>query len=281
MPGPLPVDLAATAAGATATVKGTIGDPRRVGDVALQVALGMPDLAALSPLAGTPLPAVKDLTVDFRLAERGFFFSGGAFLKGLRSPPRPRCRGRPDLCGRHAAGAARHAGLAPHRPRRAGAAGRPASTPAGGGPAMPAAPPAPPARDGRVIPDLPLPLELLRVTDSELRWTSRGAATRAASRCATPPRMPRSATGRVGSTPSPPPCRAGGCRCAPRPMSPPPRPACSSRRSRTGSTCRPCWRRCMRRAAPPGGSNSTSTCAARAATCAPSPPPRPGISAWR
>ena len=45
--------------------------------------------------------------------------------------------------------------------------------------ALPAAPaatqagpaPAPPARDGRVIPDLPLPLELLRVTDSELHWT--------------------------------------------------------------------------------------------------------------
>src|SRR4051794_10567911 len=55
--GPLPVDLVATAAGATATLKGSVGDPRRTGDVALQVALGIPDLAALAPLAGTPLPA--------------------------------------------------------------------------------------------------------------------------------------------------------------------------------------------------------------------------------
>ncbi|TDH58332.1 AsmA family protein, partial [Dankookia rubra] len=82
--GPLPVDLVATAAGASATLKGRIGDPRRIGDVALQVALAAPDLAALSPLAGTPLPAVKDLTLGFQLAERGFGFSGGAVLTGLR-----------------------------------------------------------------------------------------------------------------------------------------------------------------------------------------------------
>ncbi|TDH53883.1 AsmA family protein, partial [Dankookia rubra] len=39
-------------------------------------------------------------------------------------------------------------------------------------PGAPATPPVPAARhDGRVIPDLPLPLELLRITDSDLRWT--------------------------------------------------------------------------------------------------------------
>jgi AsmA protein len=44
----------------------------------------------------------------------------------------------------------------------------PAAPAAAGAPATPA-PPAP--GDGRVIPDLPLPLELLRITDSDLRWT--------------------------------------------------------------------------------------------------------------
>ena len=68
--GALPIDLVATAAGATATLKGSIGEPTRLGDVALLVALGIPDLAALSPLAGTPLPAVKDLTIGTSLAER-------------------------------------------------------------------------------------------------------------------------------------------------------------------------------------------------------------------
>jgi AsmA protein len=169
--GPLPVDLVATAADATATVKGMIGDPRRIGDVALLVALGVPDLAALSPLAGTPLPAVKDLTVGFRLAERGFGFSGGAVLTGLRIASSA-ADAAGDLTyvigmrqGLHGTLASRRIDLDALEPTAG-----PASTPAAsGGPAMPAAPPA--GRDGRVIPDLPLPLELLRVTDSDLRWT--------------------------------------------------------------------------------------------------------------
>ncbi|MFC7473937.1 AsmA family protein [Dankookia sp. GCM10030260] len=168
--GAMPVDLVATAAGATATVKGTIGDPRRIGDVALLVAFGIPDLAALSPLAGTPLPAVKDLTIGTALAERGFGFSGGAFLKGLRiASSAGDAEGELTYVigmrqGLHGRLASRRLDL--------DSPGLPADPAAAGAPAVPAAPPAPPARrDGRVIPEVPLPLELLRVTDSDLRWT--------------------------------------------------------------------------------------------------------------
>lgn len=164
--GPLPVDLALTAANATALVKGKVGDPRRIGDVALQVALGIPDLAALSPLAGTPLPAVKDLTVQFGLAERGFGFSGGAVLTGLRVASSA-ADAAGDLTyvvgmrqGLHGTLASRRIDLDALAP-----------PPAPGAAGAPAAPAAPARSDGKVIPDLPLPLELLRITDSDLRWT--------------------------------------------------------------------------------------------------------------
>ncbi|TCZ65391.1 AsmA family protein [Roseicella aquatilis] len=160
---PMPVDLAATAAGATATVKGTVGDLRGLTGVALQLGLTVPDLAALSPLAGGRLPAVKDLAVAVALAERGGGLAQGAVLKGLRvtssagdvagdltyaAGPRPGLEGR----------------LASQRLDLDALSPPPA-------PATPgAATPAPP-RDGRVIPATPLPLDALRLLDADLRWS--------------------------------------------------------------------------------------------------------------
>lgn len=162
--GTMPVDLVATLAGASATLKGSIGDPRRLGDVALQLGLAVPDLAALAPLAERPLPAVKGLTLTTGLAERGLGFSGGAFLKGLRIA---------SSAGDAAGDLTFVIGM------RAGLHGTLASTrldldallPPAAPPALGAAPAAPAARDGRVIPATPLPLELLRFTDSDLHWT--------------------------------------------------------------------------------------------------------------
>ncbi|MFZ4410871.1 MAG: AsmA family protein, partial [Paracraurococcus sp.] len=156
--GSMPIDLVATAAGATATLKGSIGDPRRIGDVALVAALGVPDLAALSPLAGMPLPAVQTLTAGASIAERGLGFSGGAVLTGLRiASSAGDAEGELTYVigmrqGVHGTLASRRIdldALALPEP--------PATAPA------PAAPAPPPPRDTRVIPDLPLPLEALRV----------------------------------------------------------------------------------------------------------------------
>ncbi|WP_135469364.1 AsmA family protein, partial [Crenalkalicoccus roseus] len=163
---PWPVALMAQAAGATATVEGGIADPRALAGVDLALALRVPDLAALSPLLGAPLPPLRDLSAEARLAERGPGFEGGAILRGLRAaaPAAGDVAGeltyvigvRPGVTGRLSS---RRLDLDTLRAAVAPAPAAPA----------PAAPAAPPPRDGRLIPDLPLPLEALRVFDADLR----------------------------------------------------------------------------------------------------------------
>ena len=162
-PQPWPLDLTLNAGAATATLKGGIADPRKVTGVDLALALRVPELAPLAPLAGTPLPPLRDIALDTRVAERGPAFAAGAFLRGLR----------------FTSSAADAAGdLTYVIGQRRGVSGTLASSridldalrPPPAAPAAPAAPAPAPARDGRVIPDLPLPLEAIRVTDSDLRW---------------------------------------------------------------------------------------------------------------
>ncbi|MBK1662770.1 AsmA family protein, partial [Paracraurococcus ruber] len=82
---PVPLDLAVTAAGGTARVQGKIENPDRLRGVDLAITAALPDLAALAPLAGGPLPAVRDIQARARLNERGGYrFSGGAFLKEIQ-----------------------------------------------------------------------------------------------------------------------------------------------------------------------------------------------------
>ena len=162
-PQPFPVDLSLAVAGATGTAKGAIADLRRLAGVDLALSLRAPDLAAFAPLAGTPLPAVKDVSLDTRFAERTPGFAGGAFLRGLRV----------------ASSAGDAAGdLTYVIGQRQGVMGSLASTrldldalrlpPAAPVAAATAAPP-PPA-DRRVIPDVKLPLEAIRIIDGDLRW---------------------------------------------------------------------------------------------------------------
>ena len=80
---PLPVDLSGQAAGASFTVKGAVADPRAVTGVDLALVAAIPDLAALGKLAGAPLPALRDIAAQARLAERGTAFAGGAHLRDL------------------------------------------------------------------------------------------------------------------------------------------------------------------------------------------------------
>jgi AsmA protein len=163
--GPLPVDLRLAAAGAEATARGQLRDPRAMTGVEIALALRIPDLAALSPLAGAPLPPVREIVAEARLAERGPGFRGGAQLRGLAlTSSAAEARGELSL-------------VAGERP---GVTGRldvarldlDALRTGQGGPVQPApTAPAPPADDGRVIPDLPLPLGLLRAFDADLRLT--------------------------------------------------------------------------------------------------------------
>ncbi len=165
-PGPLPVDLRVETTGAFTTLAGRIADPRALSGVDLALAVEAADLAALSPLAGTPLPAIRDLTIGTRLAERTPGFAGGAHLRGLTIASSAGAAAgeltlvvgeRPGITGR----------LAFQRlDLDALRAAAPAPAPAAA-PAPPA--PAPAAAPGRVIPDVALPLAALRVMDADLR----------------------------------------------------------------------------------------------------------------
>jgi AsmA protein len=167
--GALPVALGIEAAGAAAQVQGEIRELAAMAGVDLKLAAQVPDLAALSPLAGTELPAIRDIRAEARLTERTPGFRGGAHLRDiiLVSPPaqaegeltlivgeRPGLNGRLDVA-RLDLDAIRAAMPAP-------APGQPAQR-------SPAPAPAPAAAEGRVIPDLPLPVGLLRTLDADLR----------------------------------------------------------------------------------------------------------------
>jgi AsmA protein len=166
---PLPVDLRLQAADATVTLRGQVRQPTALSGVDLALASQVPDLAALSPLAGTALPAIRDLTAEARIAERGAGFRDGIALRGiaLAAPPVQAAGeltlatgGRPSVTGRLDV-----ARLDLDAIRAAIPAAAPAQPTAA--PAQPA--PAPAARDGRVIPDIALPVEALRGWDADLR----------------------------------------------------------------------------------------------------------------
>lgn len=163
--GPLPVDLRVEAAGAAATLRGAVRDPRAIAGVDLALAAEVPDLAALGPLAGTALPAIRDLRAEARLAERSPGFATGAQLRGiaLTAPP-VEARGELALIAGDRPGVTGRLDVA-----RLDLDAIRASMPAS--PAQPAAPAqgAPAPADGRVIPDTPLPLDALRGMDADLR----------------------------------------------------------------------------------------------------------------
>lgn len=172
--GPWPVDVAVSLPGqARLGVQGAVANPALVSGVDLRVALQAPDLNALSPLAGTPLPALRDVQVETRLSERTRLFLGGAHLREFSASSHAFDAAgdlelivgeRPGVAGRLAS-------------RRVDLDAVLAAIPAQGGAGAPGAAPAPPPRpaapsgDGRVIPDVQLPLAVLRLLDGNLNWT--------------------------------------------------------------------------------------------------------------
>jgi AsmA protein len=164
-PEPWPINLDFGAGAATAALKGRVADVTQ-GAVGfdLELALRVPDLSALSPLAGRPLPAVRDLSLDTRIAERGPGFAAGAFFRGLRVSS-----SAGDAAGDLTYVIGQRQGLLGELASRRLDLDALLPPPAAPPPAPEGA--APPRGDGRVIPDLPLPMEALRVAEGNLRWT--------------------------------------------------------------------------------------------------------------
>jgi AsmA protein len=170
---PWPLDLRLTAAGAQATAKGSIARPATPAGIDIAIAATVPDLAALSPLAGgASLPAIKDVTFSARAQDRRN--GSGGILRDIALKLGPsdlegdaelEIGARPKLT----------ATLASQRfdlDQLLAAAGGEAAP--GTAPAAPAAPPpAPPpaAARTRLIPDTPLPFAALRAADAALKLT--------------------------------------------------------------------------------------------------------------
>ena len=173
LPGPgtlesFPMDLSLDAAGAT--LKAVGGLTKTGADLTLTARI--PDLAALSPLAGMSLPPIRGIALDGRLAGlssgqsltlNGFTLSapqgdiGGDLVIGLR--PKPSLRG--TLAGKRLDVDALQALLPPPAPT---ASSPPAVTPS---PAVPS--PSAPAAPRRLISDQPLNLAAFDIADIDLQ----------------------------------------------------------------------------------------------------------------
>lgn len=161
---PWPIRLVASAGDATLSVDGALSHPTEAAGLDAKIEARVPDLAALSPLAGQPLPAVRDATFSARLVEHdrrnGYALKDisaralGSDIEGEASlllAARSRIEAR--LASRKLDVDALLAAMP--APPPAASAGAPASAP----------PPTPP--DGRIIPNTPLPLELLKPLDAK------------------------------------------------------------------------------------------------------------------
>lgn len=162
-----PIEVTLAAAGAQAGIRGQVTNPASPApsaDVALDVRV--PDLAALSRLAGTALPPLKEIAVSGRVrgpGERGQVTLADMALKAAGSDlggtvtvtPAPRMRVEARLQGQLVDADALMAALGNSQPPAAGPAA--------------AAPAARPAARQRLIPDDPLPLDALREADASVR----------------------------------------------------------------------------------------------------------------
>ena len=168
-PAPYPIELAAEAAGATLAVRGGIAVPAQLSGIDLAVTGRIADLSALSSLVGTPLPALRPVTLDARVADRAG--TSGFAIRGL-AVTAPEA----DVSGELLVGlGARRAVQATLSARRidldavlAAAAGMQPPPPAAAAPSA-SLPPALPKRPGWLIPDGKLPFALLDTADADLR----------------------------------------------------------------------------------------------------------------
>ncbi len=168
-PKPWPVSLRLAAAGANLAVTGVLHDVTAALRMDLRLEARAPDLAALSPLVGAALPAIKEASLAAsiagpdrakRVAVRDLTLRlGESDLTGSLSV---QVEGRPAVSGSLASRLfnldALLAALPEDRAEASGRASAPALRPA-----------SPAQRSTRLIPDDPLPLDALRAADADLR----------------------------------------------------------------------------------------------------------------
>jgi AsmA protein len=167
---PWPVKLAITAAGAKLGVEGTVGQPAAGRGLAIALTADIPDLAALSPLAGTTLPPLKTIAAQLKLADT----DGG---NGIAISDLKLTLPNADLAGslsvQRGARPLVKANLSARQIdldalTRAMSAPAPTGLPVGE-PGKPAAPDTEAGRSGRVIPATKLPFEALRLADGDIQ----------------------------------------------------------------------------------------------------------------
>jgi uncharacterized protein involved in outer membrane biogenesis len=172
-PSPFPIDATFQAAGATISAKGSIADAHALTGANLALAAQVPALAALSPLARRPLPALKNVAFHGTLTDAAGGFRNGAALHGMALTST-----EGDVAGDVAIGlGARTALTAALKSNRIDldaiqAAVKPApqaATPPAAEPAPGGNPPPPPKRGNGLIPDQPLPFGVLRAADADVR----------------------------------------------------------------------------------------------------------------
>ena len=176
--GPFPVDVSAEAAGASFSAKGGIADPVHLSGADLAVAAHVPDLAALAPLARRDLPPLKDVGFKAQLGDAAGGLAHGVALHGAElTLPEGDLAG--DLAVEFGARPLVRAGLTSKRvdfdalrtalmTRRGPTATTPAQPSAvPSTPPRPALPHAEP-KSGWLIPDEPLPFDLLRTGDADV-----------------------------------------------------------------------------------------------------------------
>lgn len=168
---PVAVTGEVAAAGAVAKLAGRIERPRLLAGVALDLQVTVPELAALAPVLPGP-PPLRDLSIEARLvAPRGL--AEELRIAPFRvAAPDVQAEGEVTLLPGRPVGlngrvAAARLDLDALLERVAATTQPPPGTPAPAD-APPAAPPPAARADGRVIPDIPLPLEVVRAYRGQL-----------------------------------------------------------------------------------------------------------------
>lgn len=167
---PLPVDVTIQAAGISLTAKGSITDTNALSGVRIDLAVQVPDLKALSPLAQTDMPALTAVAFQAVLTDLDGGLAKGVALRDLKL-----VLPMGSLAGEATIGlSARPALTADLKSDRfdldalAAALGKPAE--AARAQAAPAHPPGPaPAKSGRIFSDQPMPFDAMKQADADLR----------------------------------------------------------------------------------------------------------------
>jgi AsmA protein len=171
MPGapaqPFPVDVSVQAATATFIAKGTVADARALIGANIALAAQIPDIAALSPLAGKPLPPVSPVAFQGTLADVAGGLHHGVALHGLTLTT-----SAGDLTGDIAWGTAARpsltANLRSNRIDLDAIESAVDAAPQGAPPQSDATPPAAPKRSERLFSERPLPFDVLRSANADI-----------------------------------------------------------------------------------------------------------------